>query len=441
MNHNIRIITPWNHGFATSFSKTIPIPPDKSVTHRSIIFASLSKGESLILNPLLSEDCLSTIDCFRKLGVLIDIKPDKLTVSSPGMDQFTSPLLPLNFGNSGTTARLLTGLLSGIPNLFVTAFGDASLTSRPMGRVTTPLKKNGAHIIGRQDSSRLPLALTGTSLKSAAYHVDKASAQVKSALLLSALSSDGTTTIILPRGSRNHTELMLKSLGANISWLEDSTLETIQFKGPFRPSPQTYHVGGDPSSAAFIASLAILSQGKVTLPHILNNPTRTGFFKVIERMGVKVSYTPVKTGCGEPCVDITVFGQGGQLKPVTVSSHEVPSLIDEIPILAVLARFADGVSRFEGVGELRVKESDRLESIKELIELSGIKTETPGDTLIIHGNHTLSQPFTFSPRGDHRLAMAASVLGHLTKAPSKIMDPECVAISFPGFFDLAGEIR
>lgn len=413
-------------------------PPDKSVTHRSVMFAAMAAGESRVINPLMGADCRSTMGVFRALGCEIEHSGDAVVVRSPGMEGWQSPLVPLDYGNSGTTARLLTGLFAARPGLFLTCFGDASLSKRPMGRVVEPLRKIGARISARQNGHLLPMAVEGQSLRPGAHTVDKASAQVKSALILAGLSIGGETLIRLPRGGRDHSEKMLQALGAKLTVDYQGPDEVITVHGPFQPRSGTFHVPGDPSSAAFFAVLATLAGGSLALTHVLQNSTRTGFLTVLERMGARIARSAPSTDGGllEPVVSLTFTG-GAPLSGVDTEPELAPSMIDEIPILAIAAMFATGKSRFRGLAELRVKESDRLGKTLELVHAAGGKATIEGDDLIVQGGLSVTTPFHFDPDEDHRLAMAAAVAAKFAKGgPCTIDDPACVAVSFPGFFDV-----
>lgn len=429
----------------------IECPPDKSLTHRCLMFAAMAKGQSTIASPLLGADCRSTLGALVELGVQAEVKPRKgadsaqIVINSGGWDSFKSPLRPLDFGNSGTTTRLLMGVLASTPGLFVTVWGDASLSSRPMGRVVEPLRRAGAHIVGRERGGKLPLAIDGRALVPCTHESDKASAQVKSALILAALNIDGETTIRLPRGSRDHTEKALQSLGAKIKVEFREKDEWISVKGPFRPEPKDFRVPGDPSSAAFFCVLgAIRSHGQVTVRGVLNNPTRTGFLEVLSRMGLIIlrqegqSYSHI--GLVEPVMDLTIKG-GQSLKSVVVEPELIPKLIDEIPILAVAASFAPGISRFVSVAELKVKESDRLLKTIELINSAGQgrKAWAEGEDLLVQGAATIPDGFHYDPQEDHRMAMAAAILAKGARGPCVINDPQCVVVSFPEFFYFLGE--
>lgn len=436
-------IEPFPRGRDQPITGECVCPPDKSVTHRSVMFASMAQGESLILSPLMGADCRSTMGVFRALGATLDEGEGAVRVVSPGWDGLRSPELPLDFGNSGTTARLLTGVFSASEGLFVTCFGDASLSKRPMGRVVTPLRRVGARIMGREDGRLMPLAILGSRLQAGEHVVDKASAQVKSALLLAGLNIAGTTVVRLPGGSRDHTEKMLKAMGATLSVAHgDDGSERIEVRGPFRPMPRRYKVPGDPSSAAFLAVLAALSGGTVRIRAMLDNPTRTGFVKLLERFGAHVAKSGplADPDALEPMVDLTVTG-GRALEAVDMEAAMAPSLIDEVPILSVVALFAKGTSRFRGLSELRVKESDRLAKTIELLKRAGGEAYAEGDDLIVQGGMAQAKRFRYAPDWDHRLAMAAAVLAKFADGPCVVEDPDCVRVSFPGFFDVLSSLR
>lgn len=426
-------------------------PPDKSLTHRSLLFAGLAKGRSIIESPLLGADCRTTLAALKGLGVGGEILTDAQTggqtiqIDSPGWDGWRSPKTPLDFGNSGTTTRLLLGILAATPGIFVTAWGDQSLSERPMGRVIEPLRRAGAHILARDKGSKLPIAIEGRSLAPCVHVTDKASAQVKSALILAGLNIDGETAVTLPRGSRDHTEKALLALGANLSVEFHGTGETIRIRGPFRPTPRDYRVPGDPSSAAFFCVWgALRGRGAIKVRGVLDNPTRTGFLEVLVRMGVKIEREPSPRSKDyiEPILDLVINGGQG-LRPVEVEPELVPKLIDEIPVLAVAASFAPGKSRFMGVEELRVKESDRLKKTIELINLAGEgrKAWEEGNDLVVVGSPLSPQNFTYDPEEDHRMAMASSILAKTAKGPCQILDPQCVVVSFPDFFKYLGDFK
>lgn len=444
-------VPPLGKGRDTALQATIACPPDKSITHRSIMFASMARGASSVASPLLGADCRATVGAFRALGVKIEARKegaghDMLYVDSPGWDGWQSPSVPLDYANSGTTARLLTGIFAATPGLFVTCWGDPSLSRRPMARVVEPLRLQGARIVGRDGGRLLPLAINGTSLVKAVHQVDKASAQVKSALLLAGLNIDGETVVSLPAGSRDHTELMVKAMGGRIYTVNDviggAPVETVAVRGPFRPEPRQYHVPGDPSSAAFFAVLGALTTGQVTISGVLDNPTRTGFLTALERMGVSVERrTPARPSASlEPVHDLVVHGCGAELQACDLEPSLAPALIDEVPILAVAARFARGTSRMRGLAELRVKESDRLAATIALIKATGGAAWAEGDDLLVQGSDAPVPSFAFDPDGDHRLAMAAAVAAKVAVGPCQIQGPSCVTVSFPEFFTILASL-
>lgn len=423
---------------------TILCGRDKSLTHRAIIFAAMANGVSVIKDPLLGQDCHSTIQCFEELGVKAELnsQTNSLTIHSNGLSAFQQPSKELDCGNSGTTARLLIGLFAAIPNLSLTLTGDESLSKRPMRRVVEPLKSLGAVIEGQNNADFLPLSIHGRKLQlpedQRRISIDKASAQIKSALLLAATQMEGDLELTLPAGSRDHTEIMLSKFGAKISRSQLQDEELIRFTGPW--TPQAFHckIPVDPSSAAFFAVYGLLRpQGELLLPEVLANPTRLGFLQVLQRMSKKISLfseDDANKELLEPTCSLKVEG-GQNLTATNISAQEVPSLIDEIPILAVAAAFAKGKSSFYGLSELRVKESDRLEKTAELLTAAGAKVLINGDDFHIDGGLVAAEGFHFDPAGDHRLAMAAAILAKRAKAPCRIKDPDCAFVSFPGFFE------
>ncbi len=416
---------------------------DKSLTHRAVMFAALAKGETIIREPLLGADCLSTMSCFRALGVQIDaIDAKTIRVKSDGFAAFRSPTVDLDCGNSGTTARLISGILAAQPGLKLRLIGDSSLSTRPMRRVVDPLKKMGAHIEGKDQGNFLPLSIIGQNLEAAAHEVDKASAQVKSALLLAGLFCKGTTSVHLPAGSRDHTERMLQRMGAQLTSQQDGGWEKVSIQGPFAPPPGQYMIPVDPSSAAFFCVLGLLRKGgTLLLPEVLDNPTRTGFLRVLARMSSALQTEAVSDQrFVEPIMQLQIQA-GKTLKATDIASSEVPTLVDEIPILAVAAAFADGPSVFHGLEELRVKESDRLSKTAELLQLAGAEVSVQGDSLRIAGRLREVKGFTYDSVGDHRLAMAAAVMARQSKKPCCILDSECVGVSFPDFYEVLDTIH
>lgn len=411
---------------------------DKSLTHRAVIFGSMACGHSSIQNALLGADCWSTIHAFRKLGVSIEVDKlsETITILSKGMSSFTSPTSPLDCGNSGTTARLLIGLLSGINGLEVSLIGDESLSKRPMDRVIEPLREMGAYIQTSGSNGFLPLNIKGKTLQPADISIDKASAQVKSAILLAAANTTGNTSVKLPIGSRDHTEKFLSSHGVDCIIEKTQRWEKLSLRGPINLPAIDVSIPVDPSSTAFFAVLCAIHTGtSLTLADTLANETRLGYIHVLNRMGLNITSTPSKSSFIEAAVDIKLTSCK-QIVGTNISQSEVPKLIDELPILAVAAAFAQTNSIFDGLQELRVKESDRLAKTHELLCLAGAKASIKGDSLHIKGGLKTAKQFTFDPAEDHRLAMAAAILATRSSGECHILNPDCVNVSFPHFFDV-----
>ncbi len=413
------------------------VASDKSLTHRAIMFAAMAPGQSCIDEPLLGADCLSTKSAFEALGVRFDLEPNRLRVDSPGWLGWQQPQVDLDMGNSGTSARLLLGVFAATPGLRVRLIGDASLSKRPMDRVVKPLRAMGAKIEDDgPEAGFLPLTVTGTDLDPCDYRGDKASAQVKSALLLAALRCHGASRVCLPGGSRDHTEKILRIMGANCQSSIRDGFETVTVAGPFLPGARDWRIPADPSSAAFFAVLASIHPcTKLELSDVLINPTRCGFKDVLWKMGVTI--TASRNSESAEFIDETaslVVNAQMPLKAVTTCAQDLPTFVDEIPILAVAACFAEGRSVFRGLAELRVKESDRLAQTAALLEAAGKSAWIEGDDLIVDGSLAPARCFTFDPDGDHRLAMAASILSTRASGTCRIKGAACVDVSFPGFF-------
>ncbi|MBQ8881901.1 MAG: 3-phosphoshikimate 1-carboxyvinyltransferase [Clostridia bacterium] len=407
-----------------SFNKTVTVAPDKSITHRAVMFNAMANGRAVIKNALLGQDCLSTIECMKKLGAQIEVNGNTVTVY--GVDKFNS-CSSLYVGNSGTTFRLLSGLLAGKDGFF-TLDGDGSIRKRPMGRVITPLTKMGANIVS--NDNKAPVTITGKALCGIEYEMPVASAQVKSAILLAGLNADGQTTVIESVKSRNHTEIMLKAMGADI--IEKGNRVSVKRS---KLSPVSLTVPGDISSATYPLVLGAVA-GKVTVLGVGVNPTRDGVITVLKNCGAKVTYTNYRDD-GEPTADITV--EKSDLKPFTIGREIMPYLIDEIPALAVLACFIKGESVITGAEELKVKESNRIDSTVNALKALGADITATNDGMIIRGNGALEGGAVIDSLGDHRIAMSMAVAGALSKAGVKILDAECCAVSYPDFFELFKE--
>lgn len=403
------------------------LPGDKSLTHRALVLAALATGESTIEHPLTSLDARSMAGALRRLGISISpLRGGSVRVVGKGLRGLAQPNGSLNCGNSGTAARFLLGLLASCP-FPARVTGDASLRRRPMRRVTRPLQQMGASITEFAGDG-LPLEIRGGPLQPIDYVSDTASAQVKSAILFAGLVGGVVVSVTEPVRSRDHTERMLRALGAAVEVRET----TVRLTPVDSISPFTATVPGDPSSAAFLIAAALLvGRREMTLREIAINPTRIGFIRVLRRMGADIEVREVSEFLGEPVGDVIV--RGSTLSSTEVHADEVPSLIDEIPVLAVVASAASGTTTFHGVSELRVKESDRLTLLAANLDSVGADCRVAGDVLHVDG---LSRP----PRGavqtgfDHRMAMAFAVMSRMPGASLRLSECESPRISYPGFF-------
>ncbi|WP_088069197.1 3-phosphoshikimate 1-carboxyvinyltransferase [Gottfriedia luciferensis] len=402
------------------------IPGDKSISHRAIMFGSLANGTTRITNFLLGEDCLSTIACFRKLGVHIDVLEEEVIVHGKGIEELKEPNAVLDVGNSGTTARLMMGILSGLPFHSV-LIGDASIGKRPMKRVTKPLKQMGASIDGREDATYTPISIRGGSLKSISYHSPVSSAQVKSSILLAGLFADGTTIVSEPEKSRDHTERMLKAFGCEL----DVNGNTVSINGNQRLTATDVIVPGDISSAAFfLVAGSIIPNSEILLKNVGVNPTRIGILTVLERMGANITLEDEKMVNGEPIANIRV--KSSKLKATVIGGAEIPTCIDELPILALAASMADGETIIKDAEELRVKETDRIQTVVTELSNLGVSIEATKDGMIIQGNSSLKGANVKS-HGDHRMGMMLSIASLLADGETEIEDTNCIAVSFPNF--------
>lgn len=413
---------------------TVRVPGDKSITHRALLLASLARGTSYVGGALTSLDARSTARVLRRLGAVISPLREGVVLAVQGRGRLGAPEGVLDCGNSGTTARLLLGLLAG-HRFSATLTGDASLRRRPMRRVTAPLSLMGARFTEvRADG--LPLTVRGGRLGPLRYSLPVSSAQIKSALLLAGLAGKVDVDLREPGGrSRDHTERMLRAFGYEVR--EDDGW--IGFRPGGRIRPFEIQVPGDPSSAAFLAGAAVLAEaGELHIAGVGVNPTRTGFLAVLQRMGANVAVEGKTEHFGEPVADLVVGP--ATLRGTGVVPAEIPALIDEIPLLAVLASRARGVTTFHGVGELRLKESDRLSLIAENLRSVGGRAEVQGDDLLVEGVE-IPPAGTARSAGDHRMAMAFAVLGTVAGARIRVDDMACAAVSFPGFAETLRRIR
>lgn len=426
---------------AKSLKGKLTPPPDKSITHRAIMFASLAEGKSIIRNPLMAEDPISTMNAMKMLGVEITeeessasgLRPSALLIHGKGLHGLKEPFDVINCGNSGTTARLISGILAGNP-FFSVLTGDDSLRQRPMARIINPLRLMGTAIYARQGDKYLPMAIHGGNLKAIRYEMPIASAQVKSCLILAALYTDGITEIIEPQRSRDHTERMLRSMGAEIK-VEGLKIRVNTLSSALGLQGIDITVPGDFSSAAFfiVASL-IVPDSELLIKNVLLNPTRTGLLEIIRYMGGDVKVENIRDASGEPVGDIYVKSGSG-LKAAKVGKEIMPSLIDEFPILCVLATQAEGITEIRGAEELRVKESDRIKAMATELRKMGVQLEEYPDGIAIEGPASL-RGSSVDSYNDHRIAMALAIAGLVAEGETVINNPECVDISFPGFFSV-----
>lgn len=407
---------------------TIIVPGDKSISHRSIMFGAIAKGKTTVSGFLLGEDCLSTIDCFRKLGVDITVEGTNVTIQSDGMDNWQEPKEVLYTGNSGTTTRLMLGILSGT-KLHTVMTGDASIAKRPMRRVADPLRLMGAQIAGRENGQYTPLAIQGTQLKAIDYTMSVASAQVKSAIILAGLRAEGTTIVREKEVSRDHTERMLRQFGAQIT-VEDGV---VYFEGGQQLKATHVNVPGDISSAAFfLVAGAIVPNSNIVMKNVGVNPTRAGIIEVLENMGASMKVEVEDETAAEPTATITI--ETSNLKATTIEGDIIPRLIDEIPILALLATQAEGTTIIRDAEELKVKETDRITAVVNELKKLGANIEATDDGMIIHGPTKLHGG-KLQSYGDHRIGMMGAIAALITNEPVEIDDTDCIAVSYPTFFD------
>jgi 3-phosphoshikimate 1-carboxyvinyltransferase len=409
------------------------VPGDKSISHRALILGALATGFTRITGLLEAEDVLNTAKALEALGVRIDRTDAVWRVAGRGVGGLREPSGPLDFGNSGTGTRLMLGVIAG-HDMRVTLTGDASLSRRPMARVLGPLKDMGLEVEGDRD--RLPLTVRGTSsLLPMTYELPVPSAQVKSAILFAGLHASGVTTVIESEPTRDHTERMLAYFGADVRTLAKDGKHHITIEGDAELTSRDVTVPGDPSSAAFLAAAALIVPGSdVTIEGVLVNPTRTGFYLTLNEMGGDVAFLNAREEGGEPIADIRV--RASRLKGVRVPGERAPSMIDEYPVLAIVAAFARGETHMEGLAELRVKESDRLAASAEGLLANGVAAKAEGDTLIVKGAESVAGGGTVATHLDHRIAMAFLTLGLASQRPVTVDDTSMVATSFPEFRSL-----
>jgi 3-phosphoshikimate 1-carboxyvinyltransferase len=430
-----------------ALSGTARVPGDKSISHRSFMFGGLASGETRITGLLEGEDVMRTGDAMKAMGAHITKTGDEWVIRGTGNGALLEPAAPLDFGNAGTGSRLTMGLV-GTYDMETTFIGDASLQSRPMGRVLDPLREMGVQVLKSAAGDRMPLTLRGPKVAAPiSYRVPMASAQVKSAVLLAGLNTPGITTVIEPVMTRDHTEKMLKGFGANLEVETDKDgVRHIRIEGQGRLTGQIIAVPGDPSSAGFPLVAALIVPGSdIIIENVLMNPTRTGLLLTLQEMGGSIEILNPRSAGGEDVADLRV--RGSELRGVTVPPERAPSMIDEYPVLAVAAAFAEGETLMEGLDELRVKESDRLSAVANGLKANGIDCTEGEASLVVRGRPGGKGlgGGTVETHLDHRIAMAFLVLGLATDKPVTIDDANMIATSFPEFMglmkDLGSEIE
>ncbi len=416
----------------TGLNGKIKIPGDKSISHRAVMFGSLAKGDTKITGFLKGDDCMSTISCFKKLGIDIEVNDDNVIVHGKGLNGLNAPKETLDVGNSGTTIRLISGILAA-QGFDSTLNGDASIQKRPMNRVIKPLSQMGADIESTNDGYA-PLTIHGKKLKSMEYTMPVASAQVKSSILLASLFAEGTTTIIEPVASRDHTEIMLNYFGANIK-NENGVITSTPVKELYG---KNLEVPGDISSAAFfmVAGL-VVPNSHIIIENVGINPTRTGIIDALKAMGGYVEIINERNSGGELVGDIEV--KTSSLKATTLEGSIIPRMIDEIPVFTVAALCAEGTTVVKDATELKVKESNRIATMSQELGKMGVVIEETDDGMIIKGNQKLKGAEVYSHL-DHRVAMSCAIAGLIAEGETTIIDADCVGISFPNFYNLLNNL-
>lgn len=411
----------------------ITVPGDKSISHRSVMFGAIAKGTSAIRGFLDGADCRSTIDCFRRLGIDIAFDGELVLVHGKGLRGLSAPTDILDVGNSGTTMRLISGILAAQPFLSHLT-GDASICKRPMARIMAPLRRMGVDISSDNDNNCAPLTIHGGNIRGTLYHSPVASAQVKSCVLLAGLYGDRPTTVIEPTLSRDHTERMLRAFGAKVT--------SIGASAKVEPCSELYAqeiiVPGDISSAAYwIAAGLIVPDSELLIKNVNTNPTRAGILKVAREMGGDITLLNERIISGEDVADILV--RTSDLHGVTIGGSTIPTLIDELPVIAVMAACADGETIIKDAAELKVKESDRIASVTENLNSMGADVTPADDGMTIRGGKPLNAA-TIRTQKDHRIAMAFAVASMIASGETTIDDAACVSISYPGFWEKCKEI-
>ncbi len=418
----------------------ITLPPDKSISHRAIIIGSLACGKTQVRNLSVCEDCLRTIDAFKSMGVAITKSKGLFCIQGKGLNGLRKPGVELDLGNSGTSMRLILGVLAG-QRFNCELSGDASLSKRPMKRVTEPLSLMGAKIRGSDGAQFAPLTIRGGALRPICYETPIASAQVKSAVLLAGLYAEGTTKVTEPAKSRDHTERMLKKFGADIS-VEGMV---VCVKGRANLIAKVVDVPGDISSASFfLAGACISKNSSITVKSVGLNPTRTAFLKLLQQMGASISWKYQNSKMAGKNYNDEAKGEVrarcSRLKGLSIAPEQIPSLIDELPILMVVATQSEGETTIQGAGELRLKETDRIKAMVSNLTRMGADLRSSGDDIIIRGPSRLSGT-TVDSFNDHRTAMSMAIAGLIARGRTTIKNIDCVNISFPGFFDTLSQLH
>lgn len=405
----------------------IPVPGDKSISHRSVILGSLATGATRIHGFLESLDCLNTINAFRMMGVEITrLSPGEVVINGVGLDGLNEPEDIIDVGNSGTGIRLISGVLAGQP-FYSVITGDESVRNRPMKRIVEPLTDMGAIIQGREGGNKAPLTILGGELWKTDYKSPVASAQVKSAILLAGLFADGKTTITEPALSRNHTEFLLKAFGADVA--AEGTTSSVM--GRPKLYAQEITVPGDISSAAYwIVAGLILPESEITVKNVGINPTRTGIIDVLKAMGADISIDNIREYAGEPAADITA--RTSELKGTEIRGKIIPRLIDEVPVIALAAAVASGDTIVADASELKAKETDRIAAVSTELRRFGVEIDETSDGMVIHGGKELKGAECQS-HGDHRIAMTCAIAGLAAHGETIIHDTGCIETSYPGF--------
>lgn len=418
---------------AQKIEGTVRVPGDKSISHRAVMFGSLAKGTTTIEGFLPGADCLSTISCFRRMGIEIEQQGDKVTVHGKGWYGLQEPSEHLEVGNSGTTIRLMAGIMSTQP-FHVVMEGDESIAKRPMRRVIGPLRQMGAKIDGRKDGEFTPLAIRGGELQGIAYHSPVASAQVKSAILLAGLQAKGVTSVTEPHLSRDHTERMLQAFGVQV--VRDGL--TVSVEGGQELLGRAISVPGDISSAAFlIAAVMMVPGSKLLIENVGINPSRTGIIDVVKAMGGSLELVNERVVNEEPVADLLVTYS--KLHGIEIAGDIIPRLIDEIPVIAAMATQATGRTIIRDAEELKVKETDRIATVVSQLSKFGAKVTPTDDGMVIEGETALTAA-TIDSHGDHRIGMAMAIAGLAATGETVIENDEAIAVSFPGFAELLQEI-